>query len=114
MLIALSLPLPAGKPGHHAEAAFRDGHRKPAPVQLQLPAERILGGGGSPWHHEQQTGRDQRGQIGASSQKHLVEDVNGWGKVGLKTKLTLWKATSVSQSTVSILETHKVLHSTGG
>lgn len=67
MFISLCLSLPAGKPGHHAEAAFRDGHREPAPVELRLQAERILRGGGSPWHNEQPTGRDQRGQIGTAA-----------------------------------------------
>lgn len=83
MLISLCLSLPAGKSGHHAEAAFRNGHREPAPVELQLQAERIFRGGGSPWHHEQPTGRDQRGQIGTDgSQTHM----NDWAEAGLKTK----------------------------
>lgn len=49
---------PAGEPGDYAEAAFGDGHRAPAPVRLQLAAERILGRGRRPRHHEQPAGRD--------------------------------------------------------
>lgn len=55
---SLSFPFPAGESGYYAEAAFRDGHRSPAPIQLQFSSERILGRGGRPWHHEQPTGRD--------------------------------------------------------
>lgn len=56
MIFFLSLPL--GELGHYAKAAFGDGSREPAPVQLQFTSERLLGRGGCTGHHEQPPGRD--------------------------------------------------------
>lgn len=80
---------PAGESGYYAEAAFGDGHRAPAPVRLQLAAERVLGRGGRPRHHEQPVGGDQRGQIGGNRRESFR--LRGRDEEG-RTNLTPWAA----------------------